>query len=618
MKQQPNSFTLEWLYSKALREVGKPIQSSIFPNLNKKRQHNTIGNNDGDSSADKFTQPIKTVKAARLNHSASQTSFTDDNRYEALSDDGMILDDENNKEKLIIYNTHDKELQNQGNNSQRQRHHGNDCKQHSSGTSADSALKSQQVPLQATSHGQSTQQTGKKTLRERAPLITTTNINFKEVINLLNLKLGKNEFYIKKSEGNEPSIYSNNLNAFEVIKTILSNAEVKFYTYTSKHLRNKNLVLKGVDIEYSVDEVRKDIEDRNLNNVKINKVSELIYIKEKNYRLILVQLSNDSDTRTLTKEKFILHQGVKWEPLKKKNLHQCRKCHRVGHTSSNCWLDYRCVKCNVPHGPGECKIDTDKTDRSELYCVNCKKFGHPASYRGCSFLEASTLIMNKIKKQNSRKNNVKISKISEIVNSAQCDISKSYSHVVKSRQDDFHQTSNRLGCPQPPDFSNNSQSPAAESDLSSILENFRQKMLQDMKATLDMFYNKINENAARITDRATNGGGIAILIRKIPLEIIYSPSSAGNKIIEYTIISISKNLYIIALHANNDARRKFIDELNTLFSRLNLLDSDNYYIIAGDFNAHHTAWGDSIDKRKGILLETGLTMIVHHTVLELF
>lgn len=103
-----------------------------------------------------------------------------------------------------------------------------------------------------------------------------------------------------------------------MIKTLLVQEKIKFYAYTAKHLKNKNLVLKGIDLDYSVEEVRKDIEEHNLNNVKITKVSELVYIKEKNFRLILVQLSTDSDTRVLTKEKYILHQVVKWEPLKKK------------------------------------------------------------------------------------------------------------------------------------------------------------------------------------------------------------------------------------------------------------------------------------------------------------
>ena len=107
-----------------------------------------------------------------------------------------------------------------------------------------------------------------------------------------------------------------------------------------------------------------------------------------------------------------------------------------------------------------------------------------------------------------------------------------------------------------------------------------------------------------------NGGGTAILIKKtIPYRISYNPSSQRNSIVEYTIINTKINnqsLFIIALYANNKDNGIFTDELNHLFSTLNLDSDNNYYIIAGDFKARYTAWGDSIDKKKGTLLKKWL------------
>lgn len=78
---------------------------------------------------------------------------------------------------------------------------------------------------------------------------------------------------------------------------------------------------------------------------------------------------------------------------------------------------------------------------------------------------------------------------------------------------------------------------------------------------------------------------------------------------EYTIVETKfsrQNLFIITLYANNDSGRQFTDELNTLFNGLKLHLTDNFYIIAGDFNVRHTIWGDSVDKEKGILLKNWL------------
>lgn len=101
--------------------------------------------------------------------------------------------------------------------------------------------------------------------------------------------------------------------------------------------------------------------------------------------------------------------------------------------------------------------------------------------------------------------------------------------------------------------------------------------------------------------------GTAVLIKNtIPYERVYTPSSVGNKIIEYFIVKIKIELgwlHIISLLANNEADHSFTSELNTLFTKLDLDSERNFFIIAGDFNARHSAWGNSVDKRKGVLLK---------------
>lgn len=58
----------------------------------------------------------------------------------------------------------------------------------------------------------------------------------------------------------------------------------------------------------------------------------------------------------------------------------------MGHMASNCAMNYRCVKCKQDpyHLPGECPLIKNKSlQNHKLYCVQCKEYGHPASYRGC-------------------------------------------------------------------------------------------------------------------------------------------------------------------------------------------------------------------------------------------
>ena len=112
----------------------------------------------------------------------------------------------------------------------------------------------------------------------------------------------------------------------------------------------------------------------------------------------------------------MLYEKVWWEPLRKTGVFQCKNCQRIGHSSTNCHLGYRCVKSKESHKPGECIVPKENSDRTILFCVNCQSFGHPASYKGCPFYK----LANDIKKarthlaQNKRRRNV--NEISQQIN----------------------------------------------------------------------------------------------------------------------------------------------------------------------------------------------------------
>lgn len=100
--------------------------------------------------------------------------------------------------------------------------------------------------------------------------------------------------------------------------------------------------------------------------------------------IFIVQLDANSQLHKLQKVNRLCHHVITWEKLKKSETLQCKRCQRLGHVASNCNMKYRCVKCCEQHDPGKCKLSKDsKVDTQQLYCANCKEYGHPASYRGC-------------------------------------------------------------------------------------------------------------------------------------------------------------------------------------------------------------------------------------------
>lgn len=108
------------------------------------------------------------------------------------------------------------------------------------------------------------------------------------------------------------------------------------------------------------------------------------------------------------------------------------------------------------------------------------------------------------------------------------------------------------------------------------------------------------------TDRpkSKQGGGTAIMVKKdIVHELITYPSSKNNKILEHTIIKIkttnNRNIYIISAYATNDSKTLFISELNQVFTNLNLENTKNYYVLAGDLNARPIQWGNNSSNDRG-------------------
>ena len=130
---------------------------------------------------------------------------------------------------------------------------------------------------------------------------------------------------------------------------------------------------------------------------------------------MLVQLSHDSITAYLTNIKFMANQSIKWEPLKRKGVAQCRNCQGLMHSSTNCKLPFGCVKCDGNHEPGNCPIATG-AEKEKLKCTKCGDFGHPASYKGCSFYNFTNKIHATRKLINRENHAINLNKIYRQVN----------------------------------------------------------------------------------------------------------------------------------------------------------------------------------------------------------
>lgn len=242
-------------------------------------------------------------------------------------------------------------------------------------------------------HEQNTTETGTKKnniyKQKKLPPINTIGQEPKDLIRIItdNLKINKNDFYIKKISAQKYAIYMNNLENYNKTKLALENIQANYYSYTPEEEKVKTLVLKGLHEKENCDDILENLQINKPTKVNFVKVTRLITKQSqklnKTLPIYLVQIAPNSILKEIYNIKHLNNQVITWEKLNKNEILQCKRCQRLGHAAPNCRLQYRCVKCENAHNPGECTIKKNKENQNNVYCVLCKSYGHPASYRGC-------------------------------------------------------------------------------------------------------------------------------------------------------------------------------------------------------------------------------------------
>lgn len=198
----------------------------------------------------------------------------------------------------------------------------------------------------------------KNAQKQRIPpiIITKPFKNPKEAIsNIETMLKGKVMFKILK-EGYNVTLES--LEDHINLKDFLAKQKIPFYTFTSMDKKPLRLVLKGVHHTYLPIDITDDLTTQ---KVKVLSVQPMYGKGKVSLDMFIVNFEQGSKLSEISKTiKYVCHQSISWHQFIKKDIGtQCRKCQRFGHASSNCGLEYRCVKCTDRHSPGDCPLEDD-------------------------------------------------------------------------------------------------------------------------------------------------------------------------------------------------------------------------------------------------------------------
>lgn len=159
----------------------------------------------------------------------------------------------------------------------------------------------------------------------------------------------------------------------------LESRKTQFHTYQLKKDRNFRVVLKNLHHSSSVEELRSALKESGHNATNIHNMKQRGSGKPSS--MFCIELETNDNNKSIYGIDLILNQKVKFEPPhKKREIPQCSRCQRYGHTKGFCNRDPRCVKCTGGHSTEECP-KKERTDN--VKCVLCEG-NHPANYKGCA------------------------------------------------------------------------------------------------------------------------------------------------------------------------------------------------------------------------------------------
>ena len=212
------------------------------------------------------------------------------------------------------------------------------------------------------------------------PLVVYSNVkNHTETLNKLQALL-KNPMTVK-CKNNRVIFYTQTVEDYQALKNEISNSDVEYHTYSLSSDKEHKLVLKGLPVNVTDEEIMNDLESKMIKPVKIVQITRKINNEDVKLPIRIINYSSSTAIKEVVKNKYICYCVCSWERYKKpKKVTQCFNCQGFNHVASNCFKKPKCVKCANNHKTKECSIK-NRTDNP--ICANCGG-NHAASSKECS------------------------------------------------------------------------------------------------------------------------------------------------------------------------------------------------------------------------------------------
>ncbi|KAK2580368.1 hypothetical protein KPH14_001000 [Odynerus spinipes] len=184
---------------------------------------------------------------------------------------------------------------------------------------------------------------------------------------------------IKIEANNTVRIQPETTSDYRKIRQKLEQLGIEYNTFQLKEDRPFRVVIRNLHPTTDPENIAEELRELGHNtsklpyNVKHRVTKQPLPI----FFVDLIPKENNKDIYSLSK---LQYTKITVEPPRiKKELVQCKRCQRHGHTQKYCTRTPRCVKCTGDHFSTECSRNTRDEN---VRCTNCGE-KHPAVYKGC-------------------------------------------------------------------------------------------------------------------------------------------------------------------------------------------------------------------------------------------
>lgn len=206
----------------------------------------------------------------------------------------------------------------------------------------------------------------------------------------LNAKIPKGN-YIIRNLNNATQIRVNDTENYMLVKNLLQNENIEFYSYQHQSAKLKKFVLYGLNNENTTD-IHADLVQYGLKPVEIKtmRIANKRYSEHNNF-VVYFDYEDRINIDTLKDVKYICNTVVRWAYYNSRpsNIIQCRNCFKFNHNATECHMLANCMICAKQHKVEDCPLMKEKLAKQAgaipehlLQCCNCKQ-NHTAIYQNC-------------------------------------------------------------------------------------------------------------------------------------------------------------------------------------------------------------------------------------------